>query len=85
MILQGAVNMPVRQLYLPANIPGLAHDHSYGELSMEDHFLKICRVSEISADECVQIEKASVNVVVRLYLLPLRNSRHQEVAVIERE
>lgn len=35
----GSSRMPVRQLYAPANIPAVFHDHHYMEKSMEDHFI----------------------------------------------
>lgn len=53
---QGSLEMPVRQLYSPASLPGLAHDHDYQELSMEEDFLCRFRVTEITKEEIQDIE-----------------------------
>lgn len=58
-MLQDAAAMPVRQLFEPASIPGLAHDHSYMELSMEDDFLQRFKVTHISPEEVQEIEAAT--------------------------
>ena len=42
--LQGASNMPILQLYGPASIHGLAHDHDYMAETHESHFLRTCKV-----------------------------------------
>ena len=49
--------MPVRQLFSPANIPAMAHDHWYQAETMEEDFLRKYRVSEITEQERVQIEE----------------------------
>lgn len=54
---QSGANMPVRQLFKPASIPGLAHDHSYGKMSMEEDFLHNARVTDITTEEVAEIEK----------------------------
>lgn len=48
--------MPVRQLFSPASIPGLAHDHDYAKLTMEDDFLEKIGVTRISKEEAITVE-----------------------------
>ena len=48
--------MPVRQLFAPASIPGLAHDHSYMEVLIEDDFLRREGLTAVTAEHAANIE-----------------------------
>lgn len=48
--------MPVRHLFAPANLYGLAHDHDYLKLPMEEEFLCRFRVTQITAEEVQEVE-----------------------------
>lgn len=49
--------MPVMQLFTPANIPALCHDHDYMALSPEEQYLRDNHISEISESDIAVIER----------------------------
>ena len=51
--------MPVLQLFPPANIPALCHDHAYLSLTPEHQYLKDQCVTFITADKSAQIEQST--------------------------
>ena len=51
--------MPVLQLFPPANIPALCHDHDYMAQSPEQQYLKDKCVTSITAGQIAQIEEST--------------------------
>ena len=49
-------DMPVTQLYEPANLYAVAHDHDYLQYSPEDMFLQKMNISQITEDTIKEIE-----------------------------
>jgi len=49
--------MPILQLLPPANPYAIAHDHSYSKISLEDSILQSLNIVNISADECLKLER----------------------------
>ena len=54
--MQNTIDMPVMQLYGPANLHAVHLDHDYLELTAPQQFLQSMRVSEISQEEAKHIE-----------------------------
>lgn len=52
-------DLPIRQLYPPANIWAYCHDHQYASVSHEELLLRSLRVSSVSATERQNIESAT--------------------------
>lgn len=52
-----ATNPPIRQLYCPANVYGIANDHQYMSSSPEDMFLEGIHVKNMSSNDREQVEK----------------------------
>lgn len=53
---KGCSQMPLFQLFKPANAKAVAHDHDYFEKTHEDHFLDMINVTEICEKEAKIIE-----------------------------
>ncbi|XP_038063170.1 uncharacterized protein LOC119733878 [Patiria miniata] len=54
-----AKDLPIRQLYAPANIFAVTHDHDYLELTHEEYFLKSLNVTNITENDLEQVEEAT--------------------------
>lgn len=52
----GISKTPIFQTFDSANVRAITNDHDYFEMSHEDHFLKICKLSEISEKDRNDIE-----------------------------
>jgi len=52
-------DLPISQLYPPANILGICHGHDYLQRTPEDKFLKDMSISEISLKDQQAIEAAT--------------------------
>lgn len=57
---QGISNMPIFQLFTPANTLAVAHDHDYLRLTPEDNFLETLCVTKISKEEREAIERRTL-------------------------
>ena len=53
--------LPIRQLYIPANMYAIASDHDYLEGSPEDRGLNANYVTKISEDQVKDIESSAVS------------------------
>lgn len=58
---KGCSEMPVFQLFPPANAKAVAHDHDYFEKSHEDNFLDLVNVTNIDEATCRVIEQKTRN------------------------
>ena len=56
----GFTDIPLMQLYKPANVHGFAHDHDYLALTPEEQFLKDHHITEISTEDIVAFERATI-------------------------
>ena len=54
-----AENIPIRQLYEPANILALCHDHDYLAKRPEESFLDGLKITTITSDEIETIERST--------------------------
>ena len=52
-------NLPIRQLYGPASVPGIASDHDYSVGSHEDHFLRSLGVEHLNPQRILEIEAST--------------------------
>ena len=56
----GVSNMPIFQLFIPANAKAVAHDHDYLRLTPEDNFLETLCVTKISKEDRQLIERRTL-------------------------
>ena len=54
-----AKDLPIRQLFEPANILAVCHDHDYMEFTHEEYFLKSLNISSITESDLKQVERAT--------------------------
>ena len=71
----GFVDIPLMQLYKPANVHGIAHDHDYLLLTPEEEYLKDNNISEISRDDILAFESATVDQSTSKLWMHMRTKR----------
>lgn len=57
----GHSNLPIQQLYAPANIRAVCHDHDYLEETAERKMLNLLNVVTVSKETAAEIEEATRN------------------------